>query len=349
MDPTHPKSMRAWLYSSSRGTIEATMTLDPNAAAPTLTEQLQPDQVLVEVYFAGLNPVDYKIAENAVLTRLLVSKPASPGLDFAGRVIAVGPNSGRITDEELELRQLVFGKLDLPQKFGTLGQFIVAPRAGCAPLSDGGRLPEAASLGTVGLSAYQSIAPFAQAGSNIFIHGGSGGTGTCGIQIAKELGCYVVTTCSGRNVDYCRSLGADEVIDYTETDILSALRGQGRLFDVIVDNAGMNTNLYRNIWEVAKPDANFVQVAGDPDFSTAVKAVSRLLWIKIFGGQKKLHYLGVKNQYAQLTELEKWLQGNRLRLLVEEVFRFEDAPRAFEKLKSHQGKGKIVVKMSDKV
>jgi NADPH:quinone reductase-like Zn-dependent oxidoreductase len=141
-----------------------------------------------------------------------------------------------VSIEDLKSGQLVFGRLDSPRRFGTLGGYIIPPRAGTVPLPDGVEVDDAACIGTAGLAAYQSIVPYVKKGDGVFINGGSGGTGVFGIQIAKAKDCYVVTACSTANVELCKRLGADEVIDYKKSGVVEILKKSGRKFDLVVDN-----------------------------------------------------------------------------------------------------------------
>lgn len=84
----------------------------------------------------------------------------------------------------------------------------------------------AATIPVAGLTAYQSIVPYVKKGDKIFVNGGSGGTGIFSLQIAKAVGCYIVTTCSTPNVELCKKLGADEVIDYRKQGVYDALEAR---------------------------------------------------------------------------------------------------------------------------
>ena len=190
--------MRAWQFSATGGGIEANMKINEKATPPPA--KLTPEKVYVEVISMALNPVDYKFAELPLVGRLVISKPASPGLDFCGRVISTGSKT------KVKPGQVVFGRLDGPTKFGTLAECIVTKQDGAVPLPEGIDPDHGAAIGTAGITAYQSIVPFAKAGDKIFINGGSGGTGTFGIQIAKAIGCHVTTSCSTPNVQFCKDL-----------------------------------------------------------------------------------------------------------------------------------------------
>src|ERR1700744_1212146 len=107
-----PSTMRAWQFSSTRGGLEKNLGLNSLAPVPPHdARSLGKDGVLVKVLAASLNPVDHKIAEIPIVGRFAVGMPASPGLDFAGRVAAAGDHSG------VKVGQLVFGRLDGPTRF----------------------------------------------------------------------------------------------------------------------------------------------------------------------------------------------------------------------------------------
>jgi NADPH:quinone reductase-like Zn-dependent oxidoreductase len=187
-----PTTMRAWQWSTCSDTLEAAIKLNDSVPLPTAKRPLATGESLIQVHAAALNPVDYKLAELPVVGRMAIPKPATPGLDFAGRVVQVGLDCG------VKVGQMVFGKLEPKQQFGTLGEYIIGSRSGTVPMPDGVSAEQAATLGVCGLVTYQCLAPNLRAGDSVLINGGSGGTGTFAIQIAKALGCHVTTTCSGR-------------------------------------------------------------------------------------------------------------------------------------------------------
>jgi NADPH:quinone reductase-like Zn-dependent oxidoreductase len=112
--PPQPSTIKAWLYSSTTGGLEQNLILDKAARAPTT---LRSDEVLIEVTSAALNPADYKVPEMGLPARLVIGMPASPGLDFCGRVAATGPE---VT--EFKAGDMIFGSHNQPVKFGALGQ-----------------------------------------------------------------------------------------------------------------------------------------------------------------------------------------------------------------------------------
>jgi NADPH:quinone reductase-like Zn-dependent oxidoreductase len=191
MSIPYAATMRAWQWSSCTDGLENALQLVDAVPLPTIQHPLGPGESLVQVHTAALNPVDYKLAELPVVGRVAIPKPAIPGLDFSGKVVEVG------ADCSLCIGQMVFGKLEPKQQFGTLGEYVIGSRAGTVPLPDGVSAEHAATLGVCGLVTYQCLAPNVKPRDKVFINGGSGGTGSFAVQIAKALGCHVTTTCSG--------------------------------------------------------------------------------------------------------------------------------------------------------
>ena len=339
-----PSTMKAAQFASTSGGMEKHISLN-EAATPPPSTNLKPDQVSVEVISMSLNPVDYKMAEFPLFGGFVVSKPASPGIDYCGRVVAAGSASSSV----LKPGQLVFGRLDSPTKFGTLGQFITAPRAGAVPLPSGIDPDHAAAIGTAGLTAYQCIVPNVKNGDKIFINGGSGGTGVFGIQFAKVKGCHVTTSCSTQNIQLCKDLGADEVIDYKTSNVTETLKSNGQIFDLVVDNVGSPHEMYKASDHFLKNGAKFVQVGAPISLSSVSSILSRLCWPTLLGGGKrKLEFLGVKNKYEDFEQIAQWMKEGKVKAVLDSTFELKDAAKAYEKLKSERARGKIVVHVTEK-
>ncbi|ORY63296.1 chaperonin 10-like protein [Pseudomassariella vexata] len=318
--PTDSKTntMKAWLYSSAGQGLEKSIKLSSDAPQPPL---LGKDDILVKVHAMSPNPADYKFPELGLLARVMISVPASPGMDYAGTVVKTGS-----AVDTFKIGEEVFGRVE-PNRFGTLGEYIVAKYSGCVSRPQGLGLEEACCVGTTGLTAYQSIAPHVTVGNGdkVFINGGSGGTGTFGVQIAKALGCHVTTSCSGKNVELCKSLGADEVIDYTKENVSAVLAAKGLVFKLVVDN--------------------FIQVGASVSLAQLKSTVSTMLLPSFLGGGKSsISFIMTKNSHDDLVELRKLITEGRVKSVVDEVFEYEDAPKAYEKLKTGRARGNLVVK-----
>jgi NADPH:quinone reductase-like Zn-dependent oxidoreductase len=188
-----PTTMKAWQWSQCKDTLENAIQLNTSAPMPTAARKLASGESLIQVHVASLNPVDYKLPELPIVGRMAFSKPATPGLDFSGKVVEVG------SDCHLKVGEMVYGKVEPSQSVGTLGEYIIGSKAGTIALPDGVDVEQAATLGVCGLVTYQALAPNVKPGDRVFVNGGSGGTGTFAVQVAKALGCHVTTTCSGKH------------------------------------------------------------------------------------------------------------------------------------------------------
>lgn len=354
-----PTTMRAWIYDGSGGPIEKTMSLKESTPAPPKT-LLASDSVLVKVLYMSLNPADYKIAEMGKLARVILSPPASPGMDYSGRVVLTGSSSSPYRPG-----QLVFGRID-PTKYGTLAEYIIVKNNdGLVAVSEDEEddenettremLPQLAGVGTGALTSLQAIKPYIGAGgpeTKVFINGGSGGTGTFAIQIAKALGCHVTTSCSARNADFCRSLGADEIIDYQTQPIGEVLASGGPVFQLVVDNVGISprgqVDLYTAANSFLKDDGWFIQVGGGASAEMLKATLKRALLPGMFGGGKRQwKMIKTAQSHADLVTIFEWIKEGKVKVPIDEVFDFNKAPEAYIKLKTGRTKGKIVIKVQE--
>jgi alkaline phosphatase D len=196
------------------------------------------------------------------------------------------------------------------------------------------------------MSRYQAIAPNVKSGDKVFINGGSGGTGVYGIQIAKALGCHVTTTCSTPNVDLCKSLGADEVIDYKTTDVIDNLSSKGQIFSLVVDNVGTPPNLYKAASAFLTPTGKFIQIGSAMSVGSIKTVGSNMLLPSFLGGGKNSYQMLMAKPSADaLRQLGEWMKEGKVKGVVDTLFDWEDAPKAFEKLKTGRARGKIVIKV----
>ncbi|EGX93827.1 reticulon-4-interacting protein 1 [Cordyceps militaris CM01] len=329
------ETMKAWQLASP-GIVEQQLHLNPAAARPT-TADLQGQDILVQVSSAAVNPADYKVAEMGFVVRAVFSFPKTLGMDLSGVVVGVGP---AVTD--VLVGDHVVGRLDPFRPGGALSEQVVLQRAGYAKLARDADLGPAAGLGTAALTAYQSIQPHVQAGDRVFINGGSGGTGTFGIQIAKLLGCHVTATCSTAKVALCRQLGADEVVDYKTTDVLAALQKAGPVYSVFVDNVGA-VALHAKSAAFLLPTAPFVSVGGGSLGHVASVACAMVRPACLGGGRNRFISYLTKNNHEDLDQLAQWYSKGSLKSVVDATFAFDEAPAAYSRLKKGSSAGKVIV------
>ncbi|KUJ10527.1 putative zinc-type alcohol dehydrogenase-like protein C16A3.02c [Mollisia scopiformis] len=333
-------TMKAWQYTTTKGGLEKNLKLNPSTPLPTPT----PNQHLIQIIGVALNPVDYKLCELPLVTRFLVSKPATPCVDFAGCIVT--PASG----SDFKPGQLVFGVSgSSPLSGGALREFNVAGLGNVVAVPEGVDPLHACGVGVAGLTAYQSIVPRVKKGGRVFINGGSGGVGAFGIQIAKVVGCHVTTTCSTRNVDLCKSLGADEVVDYTKGSIVQFFREKGWKFDHVVDNVGSNEELVWKCGDFLNPGVVFIKVSGDLSLHGMIDGFKRKVVPGALGGVKgKVEGFWPKPKAEDLDQIAEWMKEGKVKAVIDHTFSFEEAPKAFEKLKTGRARGKIVVDVASK-
>lgn len=231
-------------------------------------------------------------------------KPGIPAGDYAGTVIT-------ITLPNLKPGDYVFGRSD-PPAFGVLGEYaVIKGKDNAVKTPSGVSMQGVATMGVARLTAYQCIAPYVKQGSKVFINGGSGGTKSFGIQIARILGFSVTATCSGANVEICKSLGADEVIDYKTTDVDKHLQRNGTQYDLLVDNVN-SPELYWNAHDYLKPEGTYVNIAGAitlPHVLNMLKVLYFPTWLG--GGYREAKFLRRKSNAEALQELHSGLlKGN---------------------------------------
>jgi NADPH:quinone reductase-like Zn-dependent oxidoreductase len=308
----------------------------------------KPDEILVQVHAAGLNPIDYMIPKGTFKPILRFQLPATLGSDLAGVVVEVGSRVTRFKPGDA-----VFASIfDLGT--GALAEFAVVPENAAALKPANLDFVQAASIPMVGLTSWQALKERASLdpGQKVFIPAGSGGIGTFAIQLAKHFGAKVGTTTSTANVDLVRSLGADEVIDYKKQEFEDVLRDYDAVLGTVRGDA-----LEKSL-RILKPKSTVVSLIGPPDAAFArargmnffMVGVFGLLSRKIIRRAKKCgvaySFLFVHPDGRQLAEIGELLKSGCIRPVIDKVFPFEQAKEALAYLEQGRARGKVVVKVS---
>ncbi|SFG08768.1 NADPH:quinone reductase [Duganella sp. CF458] len=312
---------------------------------------IKPDEILVQVYAAGLNPVDNIIATGSFKPIIKLQLPATMGSDLAGVVVELGSAVTRF-----KVGDAVFAStFDLG--VGTLAEYAAVPEHAAALKPDNLDFVQAASIPMVGLTSWQAFAERArlQPGQKVFIPAGAGGIGSFAIQLAKLLGAKVATTTSTGNVDFVRQLGADEVIDYKKQEFEELLRD----YDVVL--ATLRGGELERSLQVVGTGSKIVSLVGPPDaafaqqrgMNFAMKFVFELLSGKIIRLAKRrkasYSFLFVRPDGRQLANIGDHLAASRLRPVVDTVFPFAQAKEGLAYLAQGRAKGKVVVQMATSV
>ncbi|KAF6829339.1 zinc-type alcohol dehydrogenase-like protein [Colletotrichum plurivorum] len=333
--------MRAAQWRSIAGGIEKNLKPTPSAPLPNPAASLPKDHTLVKVSYASLNHLDYKVAE-APLGSAFLSKPATPGLDFSGTVVAT-------TLSHLRPGQRVFGRTEPGAAGGgTLAEYVVVGEAGVAALPTGVSLRDAACVGICGVAALQALAPFVKPGDKVLINGGSGGVGVLAIQVAKALGCgHVTVVCSARNAEFCRSLRADDVIDYQAEDVVTVLKRRGEVYDHVLDSVFLDPGLNWQCHHYLKPGGTYVSVGLPLRFKTFRSLLAMYLLPGFLGGGKRgFKFHGVTGNPDHFAQVAQCIEEGKVRTVIEEEFDLEDAGKAYGRLKAGKTVGKLVVRVT---
>ncbi|KAL4724417.1 hypothetical protein ACLX1H_009031 [Fusarium chlamydosporum] len=296
------EQMQAWQVAHP-GSFESVFKLDSNVPKPT-PSSLKPGQILVQVARAALNPADYKVIELGIASRAITSYPKTPGMDLSGRVVAVAPDVTNAKEGDH-----ILARASPLKAFGSLSQYTVCDKEGYTVIPKDMDLDQAAGVGTAGLTAYQTIQPYVKTGDKVFLNGGSGGVGLWGIQIAKALGCHVTVSCSTGKADLCKSLGADDIIDYKTSDVMDELRKRGQVFSLCVDNVGNSPpNLYASSNDYLLPGSSYVFVGGHISPRSFLSLSTNIARPSFLGGVKtKFVAFMTENKAKDLDQLRDWM------------------------------------------
>ena len=308
---------------------------------------IKPDEILVQVHAAGLNPIDNKIPTGSFKPIIKLQLPVVMGSDLAGVVVEVGSRVRRF-----KLGDAVFASIfDLGT--GSLAEFAVVPESAAAIKPANLDFVQAASVPMVALTSWQALKERADLmpGQKVFIPAGSGGIGSFAIQLAKHLGAKVASTTSTGNVEMVKKLGADEVIDYKKQEFEDVLQG----YDVVlVTIAG---DVIEKSLKILRPNSSIVSLVGPLDAAFArargmnflMKFVFGLISGKIIRQAKKrgieYSFLFVHPDGRQLAEIGKLLDEGHIVPVIDKVFPFDQTKEALAYLEEGRAKGKVVVKM----
>lgn len=320
---------------------------DQIAFADIAKPAIQPDEMLVQVHAAGLNPIDYMIPKGTFKPILRFNLPVTMGSDLAGLVVEVGSRVTRFKPGD----SVFASTFDLGT--GALAEFAVVPENAAAIKPANLDFVQAASIPMVGLTSWQALKERAHLTprQKVFIPAGSGGIGTFAIQLAKHLGAKVGTTTSTGNVDLVRSLGADEVIDYKKQEFEEVLQD----YDVVLGTVrgdGIEKSL-----RILKPGSKVVSLIGPPDAAFARARGMNFIMTFLFGlisskiirqARKRgieYSFLFAHPDGRQLAEIGDLLVAGHIHPVIDQVFPFDQAKEALAYLETGRAKGKVVVQL----
>lgn len=284
--------------------------------------QVKSGQILVENHAASINPFDVKLSQGMFKNMIPLNFPVVLGGDFAGVVAEVGEGV-----QNLAVGDEVYGQaIVLNGGSGTFAEYLNSTTANAAKKPTSISFDEAAALPLVGVSALQALEDEIKLSSNqkILIHGGAGGIGHIAVQLAKALGAHVATTVSSPDVDFAKSLGADEVIDYKTQKFDEILKDYDAVFDAVVSEDTVKSSA-----SVLKNGSTYVSMLPVQD-----KSVFENKQIKVVEQQ-------TKTTTDRLARLAKHVDEGKIKVNIDSVYPLDQAKEAFDKQNQHP-KGKVV-------
>ena len=302
---------------------------------------VQPNDLLIEVKAAAINPIDKLIVLGYLKDMIPVPMPSTVGYDVSGVVVEKGAEVSNF-----EIGDLVYARVPQEQ-MGTIAEYVAVTSAVVAKKAGNISFEEAASIPLAGLTALQSLeAVGMKANDKVLIHAGSGGVGSLAIQYAKAKGAYVYTTTSTNNVDWVKELGADEVIDYKTKDYKAIVKNADIVFDTLGDTYTTEA------FEVIKEGGKVVSVVGPMDedaakmFGIPNYQLPEQLAKAIASKKASYKYVFMHPNAEHLTQLKAMMEDEKIKPIVDTVYPFSESIEAFNHLATGRAKGKIVIKIA---
>jgi NADPH:quinone reductase-like Zn-dependent oxidoreductase len=248
------------------------------------------------------------------------------GMEFAGEVAAVGDGVTRF-----EVGDRVFGI----KNFGANAEFVCIKESGpLTRMPDGLRFEEGAAIFD---GAFQGLAALRRGnvgeGTRLLVYGASGSCGTAAVQLGRYLGAHVTAVCNTKNVDVVRSLGADEVIDYTKDDFAT----NGETYDVILDAVGKQSFFHSR--GSLRPGGLYVA-------TDRILNLVLLLWTRWFGKRKVVFGMPRLTQENVLF-VKELVETGRYQAVVDRTYPLEDVVEAARYVESWQKTGNVVLTVDD--
>ncbi len=302
---------------------------DPSVLRVEDVPQPQPtrDEVLIRVHASSLNNAD--MGARSGFSRFIHSRhmPMIPGYDVAGEVVGCGPSVTAFVPGDR-----VFALTGLSAS--GQAEYVCIAQSKLARAPQGISLAAAAAVPLAGLTALQALRgkAHAQAEQRVLINGAAGGVGSFGVQIAKALGCTVTAVCSGAKRDVVAAIGADEVIDYKQTDFTTGFQR----WDVVFDAAGNRS--FRDVWRVLTPNGAMVAARGMPE--SLLPAV-----LGAVGIGPRYTFLITKASGQDLALLANLIDEGKIKPLVDRMFPMDQIQNAHRYFEAGKTRGKVVVEI----
>jgi NADPH:quinone reductase-like Zn-dependent oxidoreductase len=292
------------------------------------------DEVLIRVRAASVNPFDWHFMRGTpYLVRMAAGlrKPKSIrlGVDVAGLVEAVGRNVTQFHEGDE-----VFGVCR-----GAFAEYVCTSEKDLVLKPPNVTFEQAAAVPIAACTSLQGLRKGQlQPGHKVLINGAAGGVGTFAVQIARSLGADVTGVCSTKNVAMVRSIGADDVIDYTQENFTR----NGKRYDVVFDTVGNHS--FADLRRVLGPRGTLVMVGGamKGNWLAPFVPVLQALVMSPFLSQTLAPLLARRSK-EDLTVLQGLLEARKVIPVIDRRYRLSEVPEAIRYLEEGHARGKVVI------
>lgn len=284
-------------------------------------------QLLVRVMANSANPADWHVIRGEPFfarfsTGLFKPKDKIAGCDFAGIIEEVGMG---VTP--FKAGDHVFGE---NLQGGAFAEYTIVPAKVCAGMPEGTDFPEMACVPIAGLTALQALITHGKLkkGESVLINGSSGGVGHFAVQIAKAYGAKVTAVCSGKSIDFVKTLGADEVIAYDQEDI----HQHNGKYDLVIDtNGNLNYSDYKRMG-----------LRGVMVGFTTLGHMMKVMLKKVFSKYPLVVFTASANN-KDLETLATLIHNEKIKVHIEKTYSYENIPEAIGYIEAMQTKGKVAM------
>lgn len=247
------------------------------------------------------------------------------GSEFAGVIDAIGKDVKRFRKGDQ-----VFGYRG--SNFGADAEYLCMPESGCVALKPANMTYEEAAAVPYGATMALSLLRKAniQSGQKVLINGASGGIGSLAVQLAKHFGAEVTGVCSSPRLEYVRSLGADQVIDYTKEDFTK----NGETYDLIFDILGKSS--FSRCKSSLKPNGRYFLV------SFKMKQLFQMLWTSMIGSKKVICAL-LTERTEDLIFIKELVEAGKIKSVIDRCYPLEQTAEAHRYVEQGHKKGNVVI------
>jgi NADPH:quinone reductase-like Zn-dependent oxidoreductase len=302
---------------------------------------VKPNDILIAVKAASINPIDYKIVEGKLKDMLTLNLPVTVGYDVSGVVVEKGSDS-----HNFEIGDEVYARAPQEQ-MGTIAEFVAVNNELVCLKPENISFEQASGLPLTGLTAIQALEKVGiKEGDRILIHAGSGGVGSFAVQFAKAKGAIVYTTTSTKNVAWVKALGADRVIDHKTENYQEIATN----LDIIFDTLGGDYTF--DAFKIIKEGGKITTIVGPPDEETATQMAMTDYTLpeklsKLIGEKSAVYkFTWMQPNAEQLNNIKKMVEEGTIIPIVDLIYPFEDGINAFEYLATGSAKGKVIITLS---